>query len=132
MSNCVLYAANKQSQSFVAAGTVVNFGQPVHGYGNAIVLSGGNAVLNCQGYFAVIANVSFTATTGGTITIQLYKDGVAIPGAQATVIAVANGGYAVAVPAILRQKCCCESVITAEISGATGTVTNAAIVVGKT
>lgn len=130
MSKSILYAANTNSQTFATAGTVINFGSIVRKYGCNIALSGGNVVVDGIGYYDIDANITFNGAAGNVL-IQLYKDGVAIPGAEATVTVVADTFYSVTIPAVIREHCCCEDTITAMISGVVGTVSNAAIVVEK-
>ena len=131
MSKAVLYAANTNPQTVVAAGSVVNFGSIVRRYGCNCNLSGGNAIVEGIGYYAVDANVTFGGTTASTVVVQLYNDGVAIPGATATVVIGNNGTGSVTIPTVVRQRCCVESTITANITGLAGTVSNASIRVVK-
>ncbi|MGN0317807.1 MAG: hypothetical protein ACI4E1_07755 [Lachnospira sp.] len=131
MSKSVIYAANSNSQPFVAAGTVINFGSVVRRYGSNLCLSGGNVEVTGAGYYDVDTNFTVTANDAGTLKIQLFIDGVAIPGAVATITTTAATNYAISIPAIVRHTCCCEGTITAVISGATGSVINAAIDVIK-
>ena len=131
MSKAAFYAANTSAQTVVAAGSVINFGDIVRRYGCNCYMSGGNAVVEGIGYYAVDANVSFTGAAASTVLVQLYEDGVAIPGANATVSIAANGIGSVAIPTMVRQRCCVESTITAQISGLAGTVTNASVRVVK-
>lgn len=125
-----LYAANTLPQALIIGGTV-NFGAPVRRFGCNINLSGGNAVLNGAGYYDIDADLTFTAGAAGIVTVTLYKDGAPISGATASVTVAADSTYQVSVPAIVRLTCCCESTITAEITGVATTVTNAAIAVEK-
>lgn len=131
MSKSVLYAANTNPQTVVAAGSVINFGSIIRRYGCNCNLSGSNATVEGTGYYAVDTNVTFTGAAASTVVVQLYKDGVAIPGAVATSSIAANGIGSVTIPTIVRERCCVESTITAMISGLAGTVTNASIRVIK-
>lgn len=130
MSKSVIYAANSTQQNFVASGTIINFGSIVRKYGCNLNLSGGNVVIDGSGYYDVDVNVSFTSAAG-TVTVQVYKDGVAIQGATAIVTAAATTSYSVTIPCLTRETCCCESTITVVISGTAGTIDNASIVVEK-
>lgn len=130
MSKSILYAANINDQAFVAAGTIINFGNIIRRYGCNLNLSGGNAIINGTGYYDVDVNLTFTAAAG-TVSIQIYKDGVAVPGAEATITTAATTNYSVTIPAIIKENCCCESTITVVISGAAGTLSNATIKVEK-
>jgi len=126
-----LYGANTASQSIVAAGTVINFDAIVRRFGCGLGLSGGNVTIKGSGYYDLDVNLSILPTAAGVATIQIFKDGVAIPGAQAVVNLVASESAAVTIPAIIRELCDCEDTITVQVSGADGSVTNAAIVVEK-
>lgn len=130
MSKSILYAANTNPQTFIANGSIVNFGSIIRRYGCNVVLSGGNAVVDGQGYYDVDVNLTFTAAAG-TVVVQIFKDGVAVQGAEATITTVADTSYAVTIPTIVRQSCCCESTITVVISGVAGTISNASIKVEK-
>lgn len=131
MSKSVLYTANTSTQPFVATGTIVNFGTPVRRYGNNINVSGGNVVVDGIGYYNLDTNLTVEATGAGALLVQVFKDGVAITGASATITVAADTTYAVTIPAIVRENCCCESTITVVVSGVAGNVTNAAMVVEK-
>lgn len=130
MSKSILYAANTSDQAFVAGGSIVNFGSLVRRYGCNLGMSGGNVTINGQGYYNVDVNLTFTAAAG-TVSVQLFKDGVAVPGATASRSTAADIVYSLTIPAIVRENCCCESALTVAISGAAGNVSNAAIVVEK-
>ena len=128
--NSLLFATNTASQA-LTNGQTLSFGQPVRRYGKNIQLSGGNVVINGEGYYPMIASVTLTAGAAGTYTVQLYENGVAIPGAKASGVAAANAVISFAVPGVVRIKCCEEKIITAVVSGGDSTVTNADIVVTK-
>ena len=126
--SCV-YGANTASQNIVDGGTI-NFGSIVRRFGNNTNIAGGNGVVIGEGYYDIDTNITFTAAAG-TVTIALYKDGVPITGATATRTTAATSSYTITIPALVRQKCCCESVITAVLTGEDTTVTNAAIIIEK-
>lgn len=132
MSKSAIYAGNALAQEFVETGTTIDFGSIVRRYGCNTALSGGNVVVDGAGYYDVDTNVTFTADAVGTAVVQLYKDGLAIPEAKATVTTAATTTYAVSIPAIVRNTCgCMQSTISAVISGVAGTINNAAIEVQK-
>lgn len=130
-----LYACNQSVQPIAASTpTQVNFGSAVRCFGHNCVLYGGNVSTHQSGYYHVNANltVSNAGTAVSAVSVQLFKDGIAIPGAEATVSVAASGYETVPVPCIIRNTCCCESVITAIINSTEATsVTNAAIEVMK-
>lgn len=72
--------------------------------------------------------VTVTPAAAGTVTVTLYKDGVAVPGATASATAAANGTVDLSIPALVRQVCCAEgSALTLVLAGAAATVNNVAL-----
>lgn len=130
MSKSLIYVANNTSQA-IAVGQNINFGSIVRRYGSNCMLSGGNVAVEGQGYYDIDANVSFQAGAAGTATFTMYADGVAIPGAVATMTVASGSTYSVSIPAIIRTFCCNASFITVAVTGVAGTVTNAAMAVRK-
>ena len=130
MSKSVLYAANSNAQTTSETGSIINFGSIVRRYGCGLKLSGGNVIIEDSGYYDIDTNFTVTPSSAGTLIIQLFQDGNAIPGAKVTLSATVNT-VAVSIPAIVREKCCCESTITAMIIGVPTTVNNASILVEK-
>lgn len=125
-----LYAANTTAQT-LTAGNTVNFGTIVRKYGNNITIAGGNVLVQGAGYYDMDTNLTVTADGAGTGVITLYKDGAAIPGASVSFTAASGSIYAFTIPAMIRQVCCAESMITAAVSGIPMTVDNAAMTVQK-
>ena len=130
MSKSVLYAANSNAQTTSETCSIINFGSIVRRYGCGLKLSGGNVIIEDSGYYDIDTNFTVTPSSAGTLIIQLFQDGNAIPGAKVTLSATVNT-VAVSIPAIVREKCCCESTITAMIIGVPTTVNNASILVEK-
>lgn len=130
MSKSVLYAVNSQPQ-ILAIGGIINFGNIVRRYGCNLDLSNGNVVTKGVGYYSFDANLTFEAGATGDAIITFYKDGVAIPGAIATLTVATGDTYQITVPFMTRVNCCCDSIITAVITGVTATIENAAILVEK-
>ena len=118
MSKSVLYAANSNAQTTSATGSTVDFGSIVRRYGCGLK------------YYNMDTNFTITPSSTGTLIIQLLQDGNVIPGAKAT-ISTTGSTIAVSIPAIVREKCCCESTITAMFIGVDTTVNNASITVEK-
>lgn len=129
MSKALILASNTNAQA-VANGGVVNFGSIVRRFGNCLYMSGGNVVAKGEGYYPLFVTLSFTATAG-TATIQIYKDGVEIPGAKVVRTTVADTTFAITIPTAIRQRCCTESVIEVKINGVTANVVNASILMTK-
>lgn len=128
-----LYAGNTAVQTATAGTlTTISFGEPIRRFGRNCDISGGNVVIRENGYYSIDTNFTITSTAAGEITVQLYKDGVAIPSGLSTFSGAADITYSVSVPCIVRNKCCCESTITATITAAgAAIISNAAIEVEK-
>lgn len=126
----LIYSNNASSQT-VATGGIVNFGSAVRKYGCNCYMSGGNVNVRGSGYYETNVGVTFTAGGNGTATIALYKNGIAIQGATASLTVTADSVYSLNATAIIRELCCNESTITAVITGVTTTITNATIEVKK-
>lgn len=126
MGKSLVYAANTATQAVPVNGTI-NFGNVVRRYGCDTNVAGGILNVSGIGYYSIDANFEFEGTGTGVAVITLYKDGAAIPGAVAKRSTAADTTYAVTIPTEVRQKCCCESPITAVVSGVAINVTNATI-----
>ena len=127
-----LYADNGTSQ-VLTVGSTISFGNPVRRYGCNATTDGGNVILRGTGYYLVIMNfiVVNSGTAAATPTITLYKDGTAYAGAFDT-NTIGNGNTeAMCIPCIVRETCDCDSTMTAVLSGADSTITNASVTVAK-
>lgn len=131
MSKSVLYGVNRNSQTIIV-GDRVDFGSVVRRYGCNLNMSGGEVLVKGEGYYDVDASITFTAGAAGIATITLLKDGSVIPGASAS-MTVAEGDVVTLTvpPSVIREKCCCETTISAVISGVIGVISNATIRVTK-
>lgn len=128
--NSLLYTANTTAQA-LTAGENVNFGTPVRRYGKNIYTTGGNVAVRGEGYYTVHASISFNAEDAGIAVIQLYEDGVEIPGATATKTVGAGSVYELSIHTAVRTLCCEEKVITAKILNVDSTVQTASMLVTK-
>lgn len=121
------------SPTAVAVNGIIPLGTIVRRYGCNCNLNGNGIAINGQGYYDVDVSVEAVPDAAGTVTVQLLKDGVAVPGATAaaTVAAVANT-VTLAFPATVRLGCCSTgSVLTLLLTGAASTVNNVAARVEK-
>lgn len=128
----LIYTA-MQTPTAVAVDGVIPLGTIVRRYGCNCNLNGNGIAINGQGYYDVDVSVEAVPDAAGTVTVQLLKDGVAVPGATAaaTVAAVANT-VTLAFPATVRLGCCSTgSVLTLLLTGAASTVNNVAARVEK-
>lgn len=122
-----LYAA-MQTPTAVAVDGVIPLGSLIRRYGCDVALNGNAVNITGAGYYDVDASVTVTPAAAGTVTITLYKDGVAVPGATASETAAANGTVDLSIPALVRQVCCAAgSALTLVLTGVTATVDNVAL-----
>ena len=122
-----------QTPTAVAVNGIIPLGTIVRRYGCNCNLNGNGIAINGQGYYDVDVSVEAVPDAAGTVSVQLLKDGVAVPGATAaaTVAAVANT-VTLAFPATVRLGCCSTgSVLTLLLTGAASTVNNVAARVEK-
>lgn len=66
--------------SSVVSGGVLPLSTIARRTGRVITNSGDSILLNCPGYYKVIATITFTAPAEGDATISLQKNGVDVPG----------------------------------------------------
>lgn len=127
MDKALVYAVNTSSQ-VLAVNSNVSFGSAHRKLGCACKVNDGNLIADGEGHFKVNMGVSLTAGGAGILTLQAYKNGVAIAGAEASRTVADATGYAITLPEFVINNSCCEkhSVITLVISGVAATVTNAA------
>lgn len=127
-----LYAA-MQTPSAVAVGGVIPLGSLIRRYGcdvslngNAVNITGGN---QSAGYYDVDASLTVAPTAVGTVTVTLFKDGVAVPGATASATAAAaDDALNLNITALVRQVCCAAgSALTLVLTGAAASVDNVAL-----
>lgn len=129
--NSALYCANTSKQPFVEGGTIP-FGSIVRRFGGNVQLDGQNIMLMGSGYYDVEVSATLSPSATGDIAVQLYQDGVAVPGATASAtIAAANDFCNLDISCLVRNcGCNCNSVLSLGVDGA-GTLENMATVVKK-
>ena len=92
--------------------------------------------LNKPGFYFVTFNGDASAEAAGTLSVQLFGNSVAIPGASAAVTAAVDTTYTLSFSTIVqvRPSCCAcnnEMTLTVVNTGADATYTNANIVITK-
>jgi hypothetical protein len=134
MSKSAIYIVNNTPQN-VADGGTINLGTIIRRFGQCLNLSGTGIQLLSPGYYDVDASITIEPATATEITVTMYKDGVAVPGATATdVSADANDPVNLSISSLVRKFCPCADGIESlsfQISGAAASVTNIAVVVEK-
>lgn len=128
----LIYTA-MQTPTAVAVNGVIPLGTIVRRYGCNCNLNGNGITINGQGYYDVDVSVEAAPTAAGTVTVQLLKDGVAVPGATAAAtVSAAADTVTLAFPATVRLGCCSTgSSLTLLLTGAASTVNNVAARVEK-
>ena len=117
-----------QTPTAVAVDGVIPLGSLIRRYGCDVALNGNSVNITGAGYYDVDASVTVTPTAAGTVTVTLYKNGVAVPGATASETAAANGTVNLCIPPLVRQACCAAgSALTLVLTGAAATVNNVAL-----
>lgn len=125
-----IYTVNSSNPA-LSENSDIPVGSTVRRFGPAIKQDGNSIVLRGSGYYDCDCSVSVTPTAADPITVQLYQDGNAVPGALATVTPVAGSTVNLKIDALVRIcGCDCSSVLNVRTDAA-GTLVNMALVVEK-
>lgn len=126
------------AQVFTAVtGGILEFNQNNVWTGRSIFHNGGASIrLLKAGLYFVSVDADVLATAAGPVTVQLLNNGVAVPGAQATITAAAADTEHVSFSALIHVplSCCNYAATTGNLTvsvSVPATVTNAHIVVAK-
>lgn len=127
-----IYVVNVTQGTAIANGGILPLGNIIRRYGQNINLGGNGVTLSGGGYYDVDATATVTATAAGPVSAALYLNGVAIPGAVATVTAAADEIVTLPISALARLNGCnAEGTLTLVIGGQAVTTYNTALVVEK-
>lgn len=132
MSKSAIYTTNT-SKPTVAVGGVVPVGATTRRFG-CNIKQDGNAITLCgQGYYLVNISAIVAPTAAGAVSLTAQKDGVEIIGATAAATATgASDELSLAITALIRNACGCESSILSLVLGGTeAVVDNLAVTVEK-
>lgn len=124
-----IYTANTTAAT-MGEGATLPLGAIIRRYGCALDLNGNGINLMEKGYYTIDASVSYTAAAAGDVTLTLLADGVAVPGAVATVTAAAGGTVNLSITAMVKRCCDGAGTIVLAIDQA-GTLNNAAVTVSR-
>ena len=131
MARSAIYVANTGSQEINENGNI-NLGTILRRFGCNFGLAGTGLSIAGPGYYEIEASITLAPAAEGEITVAMYKDEVAVPGASATVTAAAAGDSVnLSILSLVRECCPCADTIsnlTFKVLGGTATVTNIAIV----
>lgn len=123
-------AYNNAVQPFTAANTQLTIsGTPVVNSGCSLTLNPTNINVNKSGLYHFAADVTYTPTAAGVVTIQLYQNGVALPCAISQQTVAAGSTYTNHIETELCLRSCCVNnpTITLVIGGTTGNVTHTCV-----
>ena len=119
-------ALNTTAQPVVAAGTGVTvLGNLLTDTGCSIDTIGSGFRFCASGLYRIRYSITVTPTDAGTLTVQLFKDGVALPCTLVQDTVAAESVYTVTVeaPALVLSTCCnINPTISAVVGGVNGTV----------
>lgn len=124
-----IYTANTTAQA-VGANSALPLGSINRRFGCSVDLNGNGVNIREQGYYNVDGSITYTPTDAGLLTVQLMADGVAVPGASASVTAVAATTYNLSIVGMVRRCCSAPGTLTLMVNLA-GTVNNVGLIVGK-
>ena len=127
-----IFTANTNAQT-VAVGGMLALGSTIRRYGCNLNQNGNSITINgCDdaGYYDVKASVTAAPTAAGTVTVSLFRNNVAVPGATASAaVSTAGNPVNLSIAALVREFCCGDdSALTLVLSGAASTVSNVAVV----
>ncbi|MCH5211007.1 MAG: hypothetical protein J1F01_08610 [Oscillospiraceae bacterium] len=127
-----IYTVNSALPTIPVGGTIPA-GTVIRRFGCNINLSGSGITLTGAGYYDVDASITAAPTAAGIVTVTLFKDGVAVPGATASATATAaNDNVSLSINSLVRLQCCDDSsTLTLVLTGTESVINNASIVVEK-
>ncbi len=132
MARSLIQTANQSTQA-VAAESIIGLGSTQRRYGCDLRLSGNGIEVTGNGYFTADLDVSVSPTAAGPVTVALYKNGTAIPGAIAYTTGTAGNPVSVSINTTIRRGCCCDEAdnLTAVLVEGAGDVNNVSLRVVK-
>lgn len=127
-----IYTVNTGTQNVAAGGTLM-LGSIIRRFGCSVNLNGNGINLKEPGYYDVKASITAAPTAIGTVTVTLFRNGVAVPGATASAaVSTANNPVTLPIAALVRENCCGDdSTLTLVLTGTAANVTNVAVVVER-
>lgn len=136
MSKAAIYVVNDSTQEVVENGAI-NPGTIIRRFGPGMSVSGNGIQVEGIGYYNLNTSITLAPAAAGEVTVTVFKNGVAIPGAVATeTAAAADDVINLSINALIRETGCCyynngPANLTFVITGTDATVTNIASVVIK-
>lgn len=128
MSRSAIMVVNTTAGTELAAGSTYPINQIVRRYGSDIESNGVGIVLKTPGYYKISGTITITAAAAGNLTIELFNNGVQMPGVISTETKAADQIDTLPIDAIVRVNCCGNpAVITVVIDGVAATTYNAVL-----
>lgn len=118
---------NSTSQTVLTTGSTLQLlGNKCTNCGCSITTNSNSFTINNSGIYRFSSDVTFTPTAAGTAVIQLYKNGIALPCAIATVTVAESTTYTEHIETILSVPVCCmlKPEFSIRITGVDGAVNN--------
>lgn len=125
--NASIYTANTTSAA-LGADSIIPLGAIIRRFGCGLDLNGNGINLLGKGYYAVDASISYTPTAAGLLNVTLIADGVAVPGAVATVTGAAGSTANLHIVGMVKRCCDGAGTLTLQVDQA-GTLDNVALLV---
>ena len=137
-SNSAIYMANTDEQE-LSANSQIPFGAIVRRFGRFINVQGSDVIIgdsasrDGNGYYKCDCSVTLKPSAIGSVTVQLYLDGEAYPGAMASGYSMTpNCPVNLSFPAIIRLYGGCDSAtLQIRLGEEAATVTNVAFAMEK-
>ena len=132
MSKSLIQTVNQSSQT-VAVNSIIDLGSVIRRFGCNCRLNGNAIEVDGEGYYKVDANITLAPTAVGNVTVALYVNGVAYPGAVSSG-SVSTVGNLVTLPiqTTIRENCCDGGKsLTLVLTSGASTVSNVAMRVEK-
>lgn len=131
MSRSAIYVVNNSTQEVVVDGTI-NPGSIIRRFGPGVGVSANGIQIDGLGYYILDSSITLAPTAAGEVTVTVFNNGIAIPGATATATAAAADDVVnLSINALIRETGCCyynngPASLTFVVTGTGASVTNIA------
>lgn len=130
MSKSLIQLVNTSVQA-LEEGSIISLGIIQRRFGCNCQYQGNAVVLDGEGYYEIDASVTVEPTAIGFVTVSMYENGVAVPGAVGNMYAAtAEQPVTIPIVATVRRFCnCCsgQTNITFVLESGAGNVTNVSV-----
>lgn len=133
MSKSLIQTVNQSTQT-VAVNNIIELGSVIRRFGCNLRLNGNSIEVDGEGYYKIDCNVTINPTAAGTVSIAIFKNGVALTGATASgSVSTAGNPITLPIQTTIREGCRCDGgiALTVVLLSGAGTVSNIAVRVEK-